>query len=89
MSFRIGKSYFKIGNGNKEKRKEFKSCRVKIVVWLTKIELKEELAKGITSHDRVFLSFKSTRKRKVCQRSADLKDDGPVKGSTLERECRR
>lgn len=33
--------------------------------------------------------FKCARNREVCQRSADLEDDGPLKGSTVERECYR
>lgn len=54
MSFRIRKSYFKIGNVNKEERKEFKSCRVKTILQLAKIDLEEELAEGIKSHERLF-----------------------------------
>lgn len=89
MSFRIRKSYFKTGSVNREERKDFKSCRVTTVVRLAKIDLEEELAKGIKSNDRFFFSFKSTRNRKVCQRSADLKDDALTEGSTVERECHR
>lgn len=47
MSFRMRKSYFKIGNVKKEERKEMEAWRVKSVVWFTKIDLEEELAKGI------------------------------------------
>lgn len=88
MSFGIRKTYFKFGNVKKEERKYFKFCRVKTVIWLVGIDLEEELAKGIKSYDR-FLPSNVAEIGSSCQRSADLKNDGPVKGSTVEREWHR
>lgn len=70
MPFGIKKSYFKIGYVKTEKR-ELKFCGVKAVVHVTEIDSGEEQIKIMKSHD--------SRSRKICQRSADLKDDGPVK----------